>query len=62
MGPRHVQVQQNQVKGDLVVAQLFQRRQGIGLLDTGVLEAYFHGLTQSGAEQRMVVGDQYSHY
>jgi hypothetical protein len=59
MGTRHVQVEQNHIKGNGLLAQGFQGGQGVRFVDGGIDKAGLHRLFQGSAEKGMVIGYQY---
>ncbi len=46
LGEEYKRQAEKQVERRLDVANFYQGRQGIGLLDAGIVETHFHGLTQ----------------
>ena len=59
MGARHVQIEQNHIKGNGLLAQGFQGGQGVRFVNGGISKAGLHRLFQGSAEKGMVISYQY---
>ena len=59
VGSGHVQVQQDDIKGQRFLAEIFQPGKRVGLVDVGVGEAGHDCLFQGSAEEGVIVSNQY---